>query len=283
MENKLSIRSIGLVAKAEYIRWITNPRMLILGMLLLVMKPLAVEPLLEMSRKAEFPLHALEPFIAILNSYFLLLMIPCVYLVLVSDYPQLGHNTVFVLHRTGKGNWYLGQSLFALWSILTFLGVVCLGSILMHHGQWGSQWSDTVTKYLAWFPNEQYSYASELIPSNLYNQMSLRMAVVHSVLLIGGYLFLMVQLCCLFRILGYRVLGLAVVFGIIATGVFTTGLQLPLMWAFPMANSLVWYHYTAILRAQIYPIWASYAYMVGAILVCMGMNAWALRKMTLND
>ena len=56
------------VARSEYIKWITNPRVIIVGVLLVFMRTLAIEPLLERAAKMEIPLNILEPFVAIGNS-----------------------------------------------------------------------------------------------------------------------------------------------------------------------------------------------------------------------
>ena len=53
------------VAKSEYIRWITNPRMILMGILIVFMRTLAVEPLLERAAKMGLPLNRMEPFIAV--------------------------------------------------------------------------------------------------------------------------------------------------------------------------------------------------------------------------
>jgi len=44
------------VARSEYIKWITNPRVIIVGVLLVFMRTLAIEPLLERAAKMEIPL-----------------------------------------------------------------------------------------------------------------------------------------------------------------------------------------------------------------------------------
>ena len=45
------------VARSEYIKWITNPRVIIVGVLLVFMRTLAIEPLLERAAKMEIPLN----------------------------------------------------------------------------------------------------------------------------------------------------------------------------------------------------------------------------------
>ena len=116
------------VARSEYIKWITNPRVIIVGVLLVFMRTLAIEPLLERAAKMEIPLNILEPFVAIGNSGMLVMLMPCVFMVLISDYPKMTGNTLFFIRRTGRFNWFAGQVIFLFMSIISFLCVVLTGS-----------------------------------------------------------------------------------------------------------------------------------------------------------
>ena len=42
-----NLKCVLSVARSEYIKWITNPRVIIVGVLLVFMRTLAIEPLLE--------------------------------------------------------------------------------------------------------------------------------------------------------------------------------------------------------------------------------------------
>lgn len=179
MVNK-TLKCVCSAARAEYIRWITNPRIIIVGVLLVFMRTLAIEPLLERAEKMEIPLSIFEPFVAVGNSGMLVMLMPCVFMVLISDYPKLTGNTLFFIQRTGRLNWFLGQIIFLLMAISSFLFAVLAGSVLLSKGEFAWAWSDAVTKYTAHFPNEADSFTSSLLPSNLYNQIPLAAAVLQT-------------------------------------------------------------------------------------------------------
>ena len=71
------------------------------------------------------------------------------------------------------------------------LGVVLGVSMTMSGGRWGSNWSDVVTKYQSIYPNEAGNFASQLLPSNLYNQIPLYRAVIQTFVLLMAYLLLL--------------------------------------------------------------------------------------------
>lgn len=106
------LRCVFVVARTEYLKWLTDPRVIIVGVLLVFMRSLAVEPLLERAVKFGEKLNILEPFVAVGNSGMLVMLMPCVFLVLISDYPKMTGSTLFFIRRTGKTNWFWGQVLF---------------------------------------------------------------------------------------------------------------------------------------------------------------------------
>ncbi|MBQ9885336.1 MAG: hypothetical protein IJM37_00540 [Lachnospiraceae bacterium] len=278
MGNRLSIKSVFSIAGAEYIKWITNPRIIIVGVLFLVMRTLAVEPLLERAEKMGERLSILEPFAAIGNSGMLVLLMPCVFLILVSDYPVITGNTLFVVLRTGKQNWFFGQLLFMLYAVFSFIGSVFLASVVMSRGSAALSWSEVVRMYEARFPNEIGNYASRLLPSNLYNQIPLVKAVTQTAVLLAAYLFLLVLVLYFFKLLHLRGAGIFAVFVIIGMGMASVSVSSPVKWVLPMANTIIWLHYTEIMSEPVYPVKYSFFYFVAAIIILLAANYIALRK-----
>lgn len=277
--NKIRLKSIFIIAKSEYVKWITNPRIIIVGVLFIFMKTLAVEPLLERAGKMGIPLNILEPFAAIGNSGMLVMLLPCVFLILVSDYPVMGNNTLLIVQRAGKLNWFLGQLLFIFSAIVSFLGSVFIISIAFSDGKAGLSWSDVVTKYNSVFPQEANNFASQLLPSNLYNQIPLLTAVFQTLVLLCAYLFLLVLILYLCKLLRFHSAGLLSVFIVIGFGVTTCSLKTSAMWIFPMANTIIWLHYTKILSVPIFPVQFSFLYFSVGIILLLAGNILALKNL----
>ena len=98
-----SIKCILAVARSEYIKWITNPRVIIVPVLLVFMRILAVEPLLTRAAKLGADLERMEPFVAIGNSGMLVMLMPCVFLVLMGIAAGLAICEVYE-RRGGNGD-----------------------------------------------------------------------------------------------------------------------------------------------------------------------------------
>lgn len=273
------MRKIWGVAKTEFVGWITNPRIIILGILLIFIKTLAIDPLTARAEKFGDTMIIFEPFIAVTNSGMLTLFIPIVFLVMFSDYPKLGGNSMFFISRTGKKSWLCGQILFLIMAIFTFIAAIFFASILFSGGKFGTEWSEAVRKYNARFPNEAFNFDSQLLPSNLYNQIPMMTALWQSGLFLGAYLLVLSLIIYLLKILCGSSVGLVGALAVMAMGTVATSLFSPIKWAFPTANTIIWLHYEEILSTEIYPMWASFLYFVVVLSALILANFLALKRL----
>lgn len=268
----------------EVRRVFINPRIMTVGMLLIFIYNLVISELFLRADKTGFPVNVAETFIAVGSSGVLLLFLPSVFLILISDFPDMGAHTLYSIHRTGRLPWLFGELFAALFSVVVYVIGMLAGCCLMTSakGFWGLEWSDTVTKYASMFSNERNTLMSQYLPSNLFNQMSFSYALLHTVLLLILYLFLLSLIIMFFRICGMKVAGIAAAFAVVAAGVLTTAIQTKAMWAFPMANTITWLHYDTALREPVKPMYQSYIYFAVLIVIGITANVIAVKKNNIN-
>ena len=268
------------VARCEYVKWLTDQRNIIMLVLVVFAKSLAVDPLTKRAAEYGGKMSLLEPFAAIGNSGLLVMLIPAVYLVLMSDFPKFDGNSMFYISRTGKMNWLFGQLLFALMSIATCIFAVFLSVTLFSLGsaEAAFSWSECTRFYAARFPDKEFTFASQLLPSNLYNQISLMSSVIYTVTLLALYLFLLTLILLIFKLISFRSAGLFASLGVVAVGTATCAVEADIMWWFPMANAIIWLHYTPILSEPILAIWYSYAYFAAVITVLLIVSAILIKR-----
>lgn len=285
MDNKISIRKIWSVAQTEWLKWVCNSRMIIIPVLTAFIYSYAITPLLERSEKMGEPLNILEPLIAVGNSQMLTLVIPIVFLTLMSDFPRTDGSTVFMISRTGRKNWMIGQMLFGALSAVTFLAVIYVicTAFLTGKAFLANGWSMVAKRYNVVFPDERFAFASELLPENLYNQMTPFSAVIQTYLLLFLYLFMLILVMLLFRQRKLKAGGFLAVSGIIGFGGLFTSIKASFMWCFPMANTIVWLHYTEIFRKEVFPVSYSYIYFAVFIAVLVFANIIASGKMSIDS
>lgn len=279
MESKIKISVIFNFASNEFIKWVTNPRIVIVGILITFIHSFTILPMLEHAQKYGESLNVLEPFIAVGNSGMLALFMPIVFIILISDFPKMDGNTVLYIYRIGKYNWFLGQMLFIIFAILGYITVILSTCIFMSNGNFSINWSNTITKYDATFPDEAGSFVSRLIPSNLYNQLSLLKAFVFIVLLLILYLFAIALIISVMKLLYLKTAGLFMTIAFVSLGAASCSLKTPVMWFFPTANTMIWMHYDELRREPITPISTSFIYFIIIITLLIVANIIILCKM----
>lgn len=278
MLHRIKPFSIWNIAKGEYIKWITNPRIITVGILLVFIHSFAVQPMLQHANKYGEPLNVLEPFLAVCNSGMMVLFMPVVFILLISDFPVMGSNTLLTVQRTGKQNWFWGQMLFVVMSIISYIAVIFLGCILMSKGKIQDTWSDTIALYNSRFPEEAHGFVSKLLPPNLYNQMSILDSLAYTIVLLSLYLLMIALILCLMKMLYLRTMGIFSVIAICALGAATCALQIPAQWLFPTSNALIWLHYQELLREPITPISRSLLYFIIGDIILLTANLFVVKK-----
>ncbi len=273
MGHRINLRMIFRCAGVEYQRWITDSRMIILAVLLVFNYILAVSPLHERAEQMGKPLNVMEPFIAVGNSGVILLILPIVFLILISDFPRSDGNAFFYLHRIGRHNWLCAQLLCLLLMILSYLFIIAIGAIapILGNGFMGNSWSLVVTDYASKFPQSSASY--ELLPENLYYQIgSVWGAAFYTYSLLFLYLLLLGLILCLGTLNHVHKLSVIVSGFIVAAGAALCSLHSELMWYLPMSHTVVWLHFTKYFRKPVVELAWSYLYfsiIIVTLIVCL--------------
>ena len=272
-------------AAIEFNKWICDARMVIVAVLLIFIDNFAVQPLVNNADLMGEPLNVLEPFIAVANSEIVILIIPIVFLTLIADYPKVDTNTAFYIIRIGRGNWLVGQVLKLIFMIITYLAVIFLGTVLpmISKGFWYNGWSNVATSFVKRFPDRRGDFGVELLPENLYNQLSVYEAAVKSYLLVAAYLMIIGLILLVFSLFKQKTTGFVVCGGMISLGMTFSAIRTNLMWTMPMANSITWLHYTKYFREPVMSMWFSVSYLCGLILVLVVFSIIAIRRFNYDN
>lgn len=263
------------IAKNEYIKWLFHSRMLILGCILILIYVMVLQPLKERAAMMGEPVNLLEGYIGICNSPTFLAFLPILFLVLISDFPKMDYNMVFLLHRCGRKNWIAGQLLFLLMADITILAIVFAGLVLplLSEGYWYNGWSNVITEAAQRLPEQSDSFLTRLIPPNLYFQLTPFAVAIRSSILMFAYFYLLGVIMMFGKFFGKRVIGLIVSALLVVLGAGISYFNLPVMWLLPTAHAIVSRHYTDFYREMYCSMETSYCYFLILIFVlCFGIN-----------
>ena len=257
------VKSIS-VAKSEYVKWILNPKMSLMMIMLIFVYDLVVVKMISAAEQMGECINIFEPFIAICNSSILLLIIPSVFVGLIGDFPRIDANSMFYIQRTGKQNWLCGQLLFSIMTSFTYITVILVSSCLsvINHAYMENEWSNVITKYVKFFPNDAESLVAKLIDGRLYNNLNPYKACVLTFLLVILLLILISMLLILGFTVGKHGLGIVVTIAIICIGTANTQFETASRFIFPTSHISLWLHYDAVYNTQVFDIRASFIYLI---------------------
>ena len=250
------------VAKNEYIKWIRNPKMIILLVMLIFAYDYVIKELITAADKMGEKLQIFEGFIGISNSQLLLMIIPIVFVGLMGDFPRVDGNAMFYIHRAGKANWLVGQILFAMMaagtSLLSILGFSMICFIGRGYGE--NVWSEVTTRYYIFAPNDYLSIVATLTTGRLYNNLPPNDALIH----ILGLMFLFLVVIAMLLLVGFvcnlRVVGIVATTGILCIGNVLAYMENMVRWFFPTAHAVVEIHFDEIYKTPIMDMRLSYIY-----------------------
>lgn len=214
-----------------------------------------------------------EAFVALGNSGVILLIIPILFLVLMADFPQRTGIDRFYQMRCTKRTWIFGQAVFAAAAscfVLLFL-LVSSCVLMIGTGRWSLSFSDAVTHFTSVYPDRTGDYVVQLLPGNLYQQMTLEQALIHTFCLLLLY-FLLISYVLLFStVSNHRYVGILANGFAIILGAVTCEVRMKQMWILPMAHTIPWLHYDEYLDRMNFPMWGSYLYLaaISALLLVL--------------
>lgn len=284
---KISLKKIGSVASVEYVKWLYNPRMAIMVLFFLFVYNYVIELMLNAAEKMDTYIMCLEPFIAMANSKLLVMIIPAVFMLLISDFPKTDGNTMFYVQRVGKLNWMLGQIVFVVYAAVSYLTAIFAVSLIfaVKRSYAKNSWSSVITSYGMEFSSERESRIASLIGGQLYNNLTPVNAFLLTFLLMFLYLMLLALMLMVSFSVGKRIIGILISYVVIGVGSGLCGMNDSRQWLFPSAHAISWLHFDEVLNIKKFSLGYSYLYFVGwiaalFIISCLAVKRYDFAKVT---
>lgn len=277
---KVSAKQVISVASVEYTKWIHNPRMSIMVLFFLFSYNYVIEIMINAADKMDSYIMVLEPFIAMTNSKLLVMIIPAVFMLLISDFPKTDGNTMFYIQRVGKFNWMFGQILFAAYAALSYLGSIFAVLLILTapKAYAKNSWSAVITSYGQEFSAEKESRIATLIGGQLYNNLTPVNAFLLTFVLMFMYLILLAIMLMLSFSSGKRIIGILISYIVIGVGSSLCGINDRRQWLFPSAHAISWIHFDEVLNIQKFSIIYSFLYFIVLITVLFTISCLVVKR-----
>ena len=268
------------VAKNEYIKWISNPKMIIILVMFIFSYDYVIKDLLDAANKMDKELQIFEGFIGISNSQLLLMIIPIVFIGLMGDFPRVDGNAMFYIHRVGKTNWILGEILFAVMASVTYLATLIGFTVvsLMGNCYITNKWSEVTTKYYLFAPNDFGSIVANLTTGRLYNNMTPLQATINIIIVMFLFLMLISMMLLVFFVCKARMAGIVVTTAVLCVGNVLAYMEKGIRWIFPTSHAIMEIHFDEIYRKPIMDIKWSYIYYIVLIFVLFFIAILSVEK-----
>lgn len=250
------------LSKIEFSYLVRSTKIIILALFIIFINIQIITPLRECGTLMESKLSIFEPFAALGNSGVVVLILPLFFITMMADYPREGNNQYFYHVRCGKRVWLGGQILYAVASSMALALFVFACSVILSLDfvECNSNYSYAVTRYVATFPERAGEYVVQLIPENLYNQISLLGAIVNTMLLTMLYFMMLALIILIFTLMNRKIVGLLLDGTIVTAGAILCSVRATYMWVLPMAHTITWLHYSEYVGKPVLPLGYSYLY-----------------------
>ena len=274
------MKGILRVAVAEYKRWLCNPRILMLLILVIYAREAVGKVLCEHAVAMGQSLHWLEPYIALNNSVVAILIMPVFFLVLMADFPVMEGSYLWSIYRTGKIKWIVTQMLFSVFASLTVMFGMFLSSVVSCFGNMtlNGKWSKVITHYYLAFPEDANSATAKLIQGDIYNQLEVGEAMLLSVTLTILMLMLYCAILLCGKIYGKKYLPLGICIALMGLGAALRLIGTKWAFLFPSAHAMLSGHNHEYLREPIMPYWVSYLYFVVALVIVIALAIIGMKR-----
>ena len=257
------------MAKNEYVKWITNPKMIILVVMLIFAYDYVILELSDAADKMNVNIQIFEGFIGISNSQVLIMIIPIVFIGLMGDFPRTDGNSMLYIYRIGKTNWLMGQVLFLVMASVTYLVLLIGFSIVTLAGKsyFSNKWSEVTTKYYLFAPNDYESIVAKLTTGRLYNNLKPTEAMANIVVLMFLLMILISMMLLVAFICKRKIAGMVITIGIMCMGNVFAYMENNIRWIFPSSHAILEIHFDEIYKEPVMDMCWSYMYYILGIAV----------------
>lgn len=278
-------RKIWGVARVEYMGFLTSKKILFMLFAFIFLAEDVVGKMGEIATEQGFLLGRFEPFILLFSYKIHVMLVPIVFVVMLSDFPSNEKSGYFTMSRITRTAWLFGEVIYAGLVGLTFILFLFLGSAV-----WVWKTSNFLT---VWSPymNELYMDNPEIYALN--NQLFIKTetlaqgtpmtVMLHSVSLMFLYLLFLALLLTLFKLLTLKKIGIFITVSITIIGVSLDGYSNIIKWFFPIIQSIYETHFNAYYAKAEFPLYYSYIYFGVLIAGLLLINNWLVKRSIITE
>lgn len=276
------IRASLLFAGEQYKGWLLNPRILLIVYLIVFLNQSITVKMISLCKETGYGINIAEPLALIFSKNVFTVIIPVVFIALMSDFPKT-HGKIFYICRMSRRGWIIGELIFSVMSSLTYIFAMIFGIFLFSVGScsFSNEWSEYTTNFYIEYPKLYEQNTVLMLEPSVYTQGKPMEVLVHSVLLIFLYTLLISQIIMLFKLLNTGEAGVMLSAAITCMGLASDSGASPAGWFFPITHTVFGWHFNAFFRKEFFPLYGSYVYLTLLICLLLAANFTVSRRVRL--
>lgn len=258
-----------LIFRSESSCLLHRSKILLLVFLIVIFYESILSPVKALSAETGLTLHSGEPFVLLCTRHANIILIPIMYIVLLSEFPCCS-TQYFQMIRTGKKQWFFGEMFFVLTSSLLIVLIIFASSMLCMGKQLaqGSEWSMYMTKMRELFPEKYNSNTQLFLDASTIAHGKTSGVLLYTVLMMWLYLAIIGTLLIFGTMIAKKTAAMISACSLTVIGGTAIYFGDQLKWLFPPAHLEFGLHFDSIFSKVDFSLEGSLVY-ISAILIAL--------------
>jgi len=272
------VRKALSVTRNEFVSLIHKPKLLLIIVSIVFMIDSVAKPMKDLSIDLGYQLNIAEPFIFITSKGINIVIIPLIFIAILSDFPSAENSGYFSLIRNGRISWLVGETLFAVLSSVIYILIIFLSVAIYcaDNSFIGNNWSDYTLRTYIDYP-DVFLYGTMFLDTSVYTQGTPVAILFQTLLLMMMYIFILVMLILMFRIIGKKSFGIITAIGITFVGLPSYATSSPTRWIFPITHTAYNWHFNEFFAKPYCNMSTSYIYFITLMIVLVLTNIYLVK------
>lgn len=277
------LRKILSVVQNEFISLIHKPKLLLIIASIVFMIDSVAKPMKDLSLELGYKLNVAEPFLFITSKGLNIVIIPLIFIAILSDFPSSENTGYFPMIRNGRMIWYWGEVLFSFATSILYILIIFLSTAIYcaNNSFIGDYWSDYTLKTYKEYP-DVFLYGTMFLDTSVYTQGTPIKILIQSLILLILYIFILIQLMLFFKIIGQKSLGIITAIGLTFVGMPSYATTSQIRWVFPVTHTAYNWHFNEFFAKPYCHLRTSYIYFSVLIFLLVMVNMFLIKRMRIG-
>lgn len=256
------MKSSFYVLRTEAIQTLRQTKTLMLLFFITFLYESILSPMSALCEETQLSVQTFEPFILICNGSANMILIPLVYIFLISGFPCCSRG-YFQMIRTGRKRWLLGEIMFVIFSAFVMLLLIFAGSAAFtaKDQEPSNVWSPFMTVMRENFPLLYADNHLLFLDTATVAHGTPLSVFLYTFLTMWIYLVITGLLILLGTVIGKRIPTVTAAAALSVTGGAVVRFG-GASWLFPMIHTQFGMHYNSLLSTVYFPLWDSLIYLL---------------------